>query len=1532
MNEEILITESVEDTPSIDVSSQIVIPEFMNEAPMSDVAQNRMAASMALAALRNGPADKTFAQHYEEMKGRLATEGPEPFRNELGLKDSMVQAFKDRTEPKVNRYALEEQSVDQAAEMAVMDDEAFRAQMKEDWDELVRDRAIKRQIVQNEIDRIQTRIQSDSKLRTLANYIAVAVPFNMSVREVGEFAPLNSGERLREKRARLFDLPLDQFKQEFQEYVKFLEREGPFFEDNPVLNKQALETLLDFGAEDVQSHTFWTWFDAADVALTPVSMGVSAASRAMRKAIATSDNVLVGLSDVNRGMAVDTAVDRVLAAQSDLPDTNSIVTTKNSIDQMLPSYVSGTMNPSVGLSGDILRSVEATQQALADTLKAKGLNSRLTDDELNAAFVAAKEGYEKRFKPNELKDVKIHGVDEVTGLIKISTILGKADGRGGYASKRSAERAMVNRGLSNANVIQNDDGLYYIQQIHNMREEGFVLGTDPNSIKGWGYITTVLNPHTWINKRTSVMQQVASGQKDRITAAINEQIFHKINKINVRERGDLNAVMAKGLEEEKWYNLSELRDTYTRYRGTPPTDREVEAYYTMKTLNDFDWSIRNAQIYTDKARRGHEQITIPAISYEGSGKVITKYKDLERFRVMDASTGRLYAKGEIDAPTFDEMIKEGKYKLISLDEPIFAKGDIPIKLVLTKAGDAQVGPLNPVQLSYRSGGHRMYAPNQKFVKQAFIGEAEDGSKFMLDPIVHTAGESAEQVTAWANRMETARLSVLEYKAGRMSEEDVLDALQDANIRDLEHWDELVDNKQIRENTPFEVVDDGQNPLFGANEAMSFEDMRDVSFWMDDLSRYASHSNKPYVGRRGDRLVGPDDELVKIMDPFETANRAIENAVRTGAYYDYRTTQIESWAAAAAPFMRKDAKAVSPSELFEKPESYWLPKIDQGPIDKLLASRRQIQRQLGYATKFDRSFESMKSNLASWMEGRSGGTVNQATFKEALDVASTNVVQRIRSLTYDLYLGLLNPAQVLVQVQTSAAMAVISPRNGAKAILNYPVMRAMWNQSDEAIDRMVKESKSIFSASDLDADDFALMMKELNRSGFNRVDEGYSLLGDVTPRLPEQGVRADMSTMRGQMAAAATMGDAGRTTSAFRRGTRFFLTGAERFNTGVAWGTAWREFKERFPKQSPSSDAGRQWILDRANALNMDMRNHAKSALQEGVQAIPAQFAQYQIHLLQNVFGKNSRFSVQEQERLFIGLVAMYGTGGALSSDMAEGLREYYHELTGEPMPVEGAKVIQSGIFDAALYSISGGKLNTDFGSRAGVGGWIDQMGTMWSEKSILEMAAGPGGTAIGGLAGAIGRNVKMMANHVVHENLTSEDARIALMDIARSASSVSTAEKAYIMATTGIGLAKSGMFEGNGRNELEAMATIMGIPLAEVTNRWRLHEEYVVDRNKIVADTAKQITYNFTRMSLEEDEKVMEAWGKRSQVMLKALNDPLLEKEVLDKVSQMLKMTPDAYERIGAKAYIINQTEPLANELIQVTKKRNEGNDNNGVQ
>lgn len=1457
-----------------------------------------------------------------------------------GVTEDLGERLKDFNHyvgnPTNEEYAVEEGGVEQIQNLGMSNKTQAEIASDMGLDVIMRDRAVKTTILQNKLDEIDARHEGQGFIRDIGNWIGVFVPMNKLVQDLGldllggdsgmneldaGDAGFNFGARIANKREALYDLPIEEFTHVVDKYAKWLETGIAGIGDNSMLARQSIENLISYSSSENATYNVMSVIDIADVATMgagvalkvsagaakEVSMGAKAAQ--LKNA---AENPLYTIKSVNPEMAKDTAVQQVMTSQQGLSAgaVADVVQAQDALDLMLPRYLSNRVDPSVGLSGDILRDVNATRQAIIETMQKSMTNTRLTPEELQEAFETTKESIRNRYTPGEIKDIALVGRDEITGINKVEVLLGKANGNGGFQSEKAALKSGTNRGLVGFETVMDQSGQWFVKQTHNVAEEGFIRPFSVDDIKvGWlnSKITGLINPHSFITKELGSDAILASGRKAVLTNLINKEIIPSISKLSKKEAGDLGLILDKGMEtrwadvggverEGKWFTKPELDKEYMRAFDRVPSDKETLAYFQMRNLNDLDYVIRNNKEYVKRARSGMESINVSKINYDGNGKVITDFKNVDSERILNVSDDLYYQPGDISVEGLKELTEKG-YQLVRLETPVM-RGKDPVLFVIAKRGDVKVGQLNPIQLAYREGGHRLYAPNQHFVKQQFIGEFENGGKYTLDPIVHTASGSIKDLTGWVARHESARLAVLEYKAiskgnkaGNLEAARIAmeEGLEDININGIEHWDELVDNFQIREDSPFEITGDGERPMFGLNNEVY--DLANNEAYADDISRWISHRNRSYTGKRGDRLIDPNDEPVRVLDPFETANRAIRNAVETGAYSDYRTKAIEQWVASAKKSGAVESMTSSSfDDIFFNPK--YVERIDGKFRDKLEAQRNVIITQLRSRTSEDLARDYWKKDLSRWVEGVTNGRIKT---DKVLEVLNKDVVQEARSLAFDMYLGMLNPAQPLLQIQTSLAAITTDPVRGVLAARSLPGIRAAWSMTDNVLTDFAHRHPFMHG---MDPEEFVTMMKEFQNSGLSNVSENMLNLGDTSPKV-NQAVKS---------------------VNQIRRGGRALLVESEKVNVGIAYNMAWRQFKEQFPKVAPTSNEGRKWIVNKASALSMDMNQSARSMLQEGPQALPAQFAQYSIHLLQNMLGKNSRFTKTEQMRLVAGQVAMYG-GAALpwGGDFAEYMAEKYKEATGQDMDGEWYRAYRSGIFDALTFSISGGELDTSFGTRAGTGGWVERMKEMWTESSMLELVGGAGSPAFTGLFGAIWENISFIAGATKDNALTSEQLSISFQDIAREFSSYSTAEKAYLMYTKGFGLSKNGSFMGKS-NGLEAAATLLGIPMRTQTDSSYMYR-WLENVDQDVIYDAKKITEWSMRASTSDNPKVSEAYRNMINTYIQASN-PNYKQELMKEVQK--RMPNDFYLNMSQRVLNINPDQPVARQPMIRQQQKDE--------
>lgn len=1437
--------------------------------------------------------------------------------------------------PSEDEFAVEEGGVEHLQNLGLTN--KTQAEIAEDMGlgEAVRDREVKTAILQNKLDELDAKHKGQGIFRKIGNWIGVMVPMNKLVYDLGmdpirdsgmgelgdgDAGLLNFGARIANKQEALYDLPIEEFTKVVNKYSEWMEQGIAGIGDNPLLARGAIENLISYSGLNNASYNTWAAVDIADVA-TGVVGAVGKAVKTVRasKALETAaklnhlenvaENPLYATKVVNPDLAKDTAVDAVLAAQNGMaPQAADIVKTTDALDLLLPRYLSNRVDPSVGLSGDMLREIDATRAAIAETMQKSMTNQRLTPEELTEAFETAKESLRKRYIPGEIKDIALVGRDEISGMNKMELLLGKANGAGGFKSSDSAVRSANVRGMINFDTVQDQSGSWFIRQTHDIPEEGFKKPYTADNIKvSWfnSRISSFINPHSFITKELGADAILASGRKAALTKMVNEKIVPDIARLRKGEAADLGLVIDKGMEHVwkdaagvertgKWFTKKELDQQYLRAFKRLPSDKETKAYFAMRNLNDFDYIVRNNKEYTKRARTGMSAVDVEKIQYSGNGKVITDFKNLERERILNVTDDLYYQPGDVSMENLSDFTSKG-YQLVRLETPVM-KGKDPVLFVLAKRGDVKTGPLNPIQLPYKEGGHRLYAPNQHFVKQQFIGKYESGGEYVLDPVVHTASGSIKELTGWVTRHESARLAVLEYKAIQAgtragdltaARKVMDDALEDINVNDIDHWNELVDNFQLREDTPFEITADGDRPMYGLTNEVY--DLGNNDAHADDISRWISHRNRAYTGKRGNRLIGPDEELVRVLDPFETANKAIRNAIETGSYSDYRTNAIEQWVSSAKVSGAIDSTtSQSYDDIFFNPK--YKERINGKFRDRLEAQRKTIVTQLRSRTSEDLAKDYWTKDLARFVEAKTGIDADKT-----LNLLNKDLVQGARSLAYDMYLGMYNVAQPLLQVQTSLAAISVNPIHGAVAARRFPAMRYAWNMTDDAIEAFAKKHPELTG---MEPEDFTLMMKSFKDSGFASVSENMLNLGDTSP----------------------TVNSAVKTVNKVRRGGRALLVESEKVNVGIAYQIAWRKMKEALPNVSPTSKEGRAFLADETSKLSMDMNQSARSQLQEGALALPAQFAQYAIHMTQNIFAKNSRFTMAERMRLLIGQVAMYG-GSAVpfGNEFAEHIAEQYKEATGKDMDGAWYRAFRNGMFDALTYEISGGELDTTFGTRAGTGGWVERMKEMWTDHTALELIGGAGSPAFSGLFGAIWENMSFMGKAVSEGALTPEQTKIAFQDIAREFSAYSTAEKAYLMYTKGFGLSKNGTFSGR-NNEMEAVATLLGVPLRSQTDSSYMFRWLDAADQDITYDAKKVVEWSM-RASTTDNPKVRDAYANMINTYIMATNPqhrPALMQEIQ-------RRTPnDFYMNLASKIKQMDPDQPVARQPMIRQQKRDE--------
>lgn len=1394
-----------------------------------------------------------------------------------------------------NHSALEEEGVDQIVNMSFND--ATQAQVHAAFPELMdqnRDYRAKMAILQSKADGFRAEHEANPAILNFIDYAATILPLNllnkamMAIGALDEEAPFyDVGARKQEGRKRLLDLPLEDFKIHVEKMVESMrDPAGELAMNNPVINEMIINEFIT-GTNRLEENVFAA-IDVATLIPLPTSAAVKAA-----------ENPLRFMRPLNREMSSSTAVGRILTEGADI---TPVITNTHAIDVLLPSHAATTNELAVGVSGDVIRKLNVRQDMLRELIETNPLNVRLTDEAAEQALEDTFKRLEAQFKPGQIMDTRVLGHDPLTGLQEIEVYIGKANGTGGFGSEAGAKKSADLRGFLNFKTMQDDSGQWFISQRHTVAEEGFVPLFDPEEVKRAGLFAASTPFDHWGPKQLASIQNATASQQLRWNKVINKKMLPLINKLKGSSKRQLEEILEVSHANEKWFNHEELLQTFDAQHGRYPTVKETDAYFAYKELNDFDWVVRNNKLYTDLSRQGYGKVHIDKLNYTGNGKFLSKVESPEGMRLFDVSSDITYdANNPLTKEQLNSLIDSQDYQVYRLNtrDTLPTVGDEHVDVVIGRRSDFAVGPLEWNQLPYKPGGHRIYPRNSLFVKQGRVYTREDGTQYMLDPLTHTITPSKREAEAWAKNMENLRLAVDDFRKGDISNEALEEAFEATAIKDLDQWERMVRNGEMVEDTPFEVVFDGELPksMTEATRGGAYSMQSDIP--LDDNTRFLINRNRKFTGFRGDHLQGPDGELATILSPFESLNEAVSNANKTGVYYNYRTAATESWAKTFEGIIEKKV-GDTPNQIFFNPK--FIDTAEPALVAKAEAVRSNIIRQLNFRTKDRQKAEHIKRKVAGWVEDKTG-----IKYQIAKNITDKNVLGTYREWARNIYMGFANPGQFLLQTQTAVAAVTANPLLGAQAWRSAPSMRWVLYGEESALKAIAKKT----AITGMDEGNFVNMVKMAQKSGFLDVGDEAFIFAKAAP------IKIGATKLKG---AAATAADWTKRTGSFVVNDvgNSILREAERINRITAWQIAYRgAMREAKGEVLKDSDVLLKRLVDESNTWSFNMNSAGKTALQQGIPGLVGQFLQYGVNYGDAVFGTASKLTRAQRLRMIAGTTLLYGGAALPEGRMAtDFLVDQYQKLTGEEVNDVAYRGLTSGAFDAIIYYLTDGELDPSFGTRAGYDGFVQMIKQAVTEKSMLELASGPGFNANYGLGTAIWDNLKYLSTSFREGSITPEDMGQMFLDMARVVKTGSDLDKALILRK-GMLATKGGMKLSEG-NTLEGVAALMGIPLRQEVDAWRMYEDER-DEKQYVNSLAKKMAENNTRAMLANSMEEAAYFSKVNNFLFQGESATIQNRLI----NEVMRRTPnDFYWEMAQRRLLTQPESAIANAPIQRERRR----------
>lgn len=1085
-----------------------------------------------------------------------------------------------------------------------------------------------------------------------------------------------------------------------------------------------------------------------------------------------------------------------------------------------------------------------------------------------------------------------------TGVYSLNMYLGKKYTSGGFITRQGAEAAATRMGfdLDSIEIHQNSDGQWFPKIKQNVLETGIATPVLKDAdFKGVFKVSQYLK--NLDNIQPDIFNQTRSTmtlEKSKFMTQIVKPWADNIRGLSKSSTKAVAAVTERGRlrgngEEPKWYTQQEFQDHFYDVAGRYPTEKETLAYYSGKELNDINYHIFNNEMYVQKFRRGLQTVSVKNDLHGlDTGKVngrIINNPDFDQMRVLDSEEFAHIPAGS-DTANLNRKMATGRYRVVELEKEFQrAAGDDPAKHILAPIQDTTLGPLSQDQLGYVEGGNVEYR-GKWFSKQANIGNFQDGNKYWSRPITHVVGTTRKQIAAWTDAMEEARLA---YRDPNMSELEKRRIIDRSPAETFDKFDRLVKDGKINPDMPFETVFDKQQPT-----AMTKMGDKDAKWIEPDESPYEGYNisrGRMYYSKKGEeQLKDPQGNYAETIDPNTTLNRAIQNAAQTRAFGDYNRQVMDEWSRVATPYLDK----VSYGNNTDSANLFFNGKFqrdfDKGDThilhNQLEMMRNTHLRFMGMQSPEQRWTYTAALKFSNWIESK--GKWGEWLAAKSLDRMSSNPVTAAKGMVYDKDLGMFNPARLWVHTQTGIQAMAIDPIYGARSAgMLLPTTHLMLNRSENLLDYYATRLKMIHG---MEPDQYKQMIRSLRNSGWLNVS----------------GEQVNLDNYMNALGGSAL----GKGVETFRETGRMFQNLSERFNRVTAYQMAYKKVLDSNPKMQLDSSEFLGRVNNQANQYTMNMLNSSAAFWQRGPLSVPTQFHGYQMHVLENVlpksFGGSPSFSGAQKLRLAMFQTLMYGASGAGTVELSEWAADQYQKATGSPMTQDLYRTFSKGIFDSALHATSGGRLDTDASSKLALG---SDLGNIYDDltggnmNSVLSTMSGASGEAAGGIIGTLGQIVDYMRAEQV-TNLNPEQFKLMAGDLASNVSSLNHIQKSYWVL-------KAGSLQDPKTGEkiadeptISAIATTLGIPLREETERWQLikdnknFEQDAQAYGKMLANVRRQA---FTAMS-EGDIQKADNYNKiASGIMMIHRDDPFMERAIAKYATKELGYTGEQWQALQDK-------------------------------
>lgn len=1032
---------------------------------------------------------------------------------------------------------------------------------------------------------------------------------------------------------------------------------------------------------------------------------------------------------------------------------------------------------------------------------------------------------------------------------------------------------------------------------------------------------------------------LAESRRNAIIQHLNKVFNPKFKAINKEERALLNTIVRVEDKEARWMGKDELMGQFY-FKFGPGSDpkRFLDAHMAFRQINDIDWFLRNANVYSDLSTRGYRTVALRGMY--GSSNYAPHTAKVEtdlvgarpKTAVFDAEEGKMVDMNTLDRKAYQD---QGFVLVRYLDTQKFGANGYMTKYALIRKSNIDDMPLNRVQLGYRPGGHRIYDKSVRYwIKGAHqITDPLSGKPVLLDPITLKGGLTRVELESYLNKLnEYVKQAEITKKAGtKVVSRSKLVKLREETpeLPEISKIYEMIDDGRASSARPFEIVEDRKMP---SQYSVDPDVLDYVDESVNQVYDHMRSTGRLYYSKRGDEIMtdfmGND---LPVLDVYESTRAALANITQSVAMNPYKISKMERWVA-----QYKDLLQLKPNMSLDQmfnAEFRTNLKISELSKKNAAETQRSVTRRLiNWISPRGRWTDKTWSQMLHWIEHSNEKKGVEATQK-ALRIAdkfaewvSPNATASfLKGYAFDVKLGLLNIAQIPLQLATTWSIMGIDTTKTLRAIELYPLVRMYNPASDHKALRAVFASQpagKVLGGFD-DVEELISMLDQMKqKSGFSIVNRTHAVLDQVSEGNAFGLTNGIMDGVQ-----------------RLREATRFIFYETERVNKAVAWQVAWKMVREESPELAYTSQRFIERVSGKASTLAMGMDNASSAAWQKGIASIPTQFWTYPVRSMEMALGKELTYT--QKIRFFLGQGTLFGAPGV---PLVSFFVDRYNQEHGVPHFEEDPfwTFVQRGTFDTMLYYGTGADVL--YGERVGTGRWAEDIvremigQSRFGPTAPADMAGGASFSIFFDTVGGLGRAAKyfdLRAFAGMDEDVTAEEAGELFFQAASDFARVSSSWNNYLKASSAwnAGMLLSRKKPGkdvyliaDDVNRQEALFLAMGLDIAE-TRDIGAALAYTKNRKGSIKDLVgswKQADLLFVEGMRTNDTAKM----RRAETLIKTLNMSLpeeLREDFFDELYRYEYSTPLAKAIVEA-----HQEQMLRDKMTIEMNKDLEERVNNG--